>query len=270
MSNLSIFDKKWIDVVFDGKNQEYGAYQLRQENQKTSLTAFAFGTMIVLSALGIFTLSSFFSVDKVAEPLTDGTVFVVRKVNCPVDKVIPIVETVKPKSTKTFTEETILINPIVAAASQAVSNIAKTIDNSNLTNNPSTSPSTTPTPGSDTTVVGIIDTTPKVPDNRVKTTKELDSQPSFPNGIQKFYNYIAVNFSKPEIEGENTITLKVSFIVEKDGSMSNIKVLDDPGYGLGAEAIRVFKSLKTKWNPGILDGEPMRTAFNLPIAIQLE
>ena len=268
MSNLSIFDKKWIDVVFDGKNQEYGAYQLRQENQKTSLTAFAFGTMIVLGALGIFTLSSFFSVDKVAEPENIAPI-VVCKFHFP-DKVIPIIETVKPKSTKTFTEDTILINPIVAAASQAVSNIAKTIDNSNLTNNPSTSPSTTPTPGGDTTVVGLIDTTPKVPDNRVKTTKELDSQPSFPNGIQKFYNYIAVNFSKPEIEGENTITLKVSFIVEKDGSMSNIKVLDDPGYGLGAEAIRVFKSLKTKWNPGILDGEPMRTAFNLPIAIQLE
>ena len=95
MSNLSIFDKKWIDVVFDGKNQEYGAYQLRQENQKTSLTAFAFGTMIVLGALGIFTLSSFFSVDKVAEPINPATVFVVRKVNCPVDKVIPIIETVK-------------------------------------------------------------------------------------------------------------------------------------------------------------------------------
>ena len=98
----------------------------------------------------------------------------------------------------------------------------------------------------------------------------MDKQPSFPNGIDKFYSYVGSNFNKPELDDEKTVTVKVSFIVEKDGAMSNIKVLEDPGYGLGAEAIRVLKSLKTKWIPGILNGEPMRTAYNLPISIRLE
>jgi protein TonB len=50
--------------------------------------------------------------------------------------------------------------------------------------------------------------------------------------------------------------------------MTNIEVLQNPGYGLDREAIRVLKSLKTKWTPGILKGKPVRTSYNLPIVIQ--
>jgi protein TonB len=52
--------------------------------------------------------------------------------------------------------------------------------------------------------------------------------------------------------------------------MSNIKVLRDPGYGLGKEAIRVLKSLKSKWTPGMIAGQAVRTSYNLPITVKLE
>ena len=61
----------------------------------------------------------------------------------------------------------------------------------------------------------------------------------------------------------------VSFVIEKDGSMSDIKVLRNPGYGLDKEAVRVLKSLKTKWKPGVKDGQFVRTQYTLPIKIQM-
>jgi protein TonB len=60
------------------------------------------------------------------------------------------------------------------------------------------------------------------------------------------------------------------FVIEKNGSLTDIKVLQNPGYGLDKEAIRVLKSLKTKWEPGIKNGNPVRTAFSLPIIIRPE
>ncbi|MNT81451.1 Gram-negative bacterial tonB protein [compost metagenome] len=61
----------------------------------------------------------------------------------------------------------------------------------------------------------------------------------------------------------------MSFVIEKDGSMTDIQVKKDPGYGLGKEAVRVLKSLKTKWSPGMMQGKAVRTAYNLPITIQI-
>ena len=60
MSNVSIFGKKWIDLVFEDKNKEYGAYQLRKESPKTTLLAFFFGLLFIgsISGLGLL-LSSF-------------------------------------------------------------------------------------------------------------------------------------------------------------------------------------------------------------------
>jgi periplasmic protein TonB len=271
MSNLSIFDKKWLDVVFDGKNKEYGAYQLRQETQKTSLRAFAFGTMIVLSCIGIFTLSSFFSADKVVIDEPTGTTVILTDINLPDKVIIPEIEEPKVKTERVFSDDVVLKNPIVAVATVVTqtiapnTNIGKTTNDPNI-NNGTTKPENPVTGGN--TVVAVPEV--KVPNNKIVDRKALDEQPSFPGGIQKFYTYVGNNFEKPELNEETTITVKVSFIVEKDGSMSNIKVLEDPGYGLGQEAIRVLKSLKTDWNPGILDGEPVRTFYNLPITVKLE
>ena len=72
------------------------------------------------------------------------------------------------------------------------------------------------------------------------------------------------------MEGMGTIRVYVSVVSERDGSMTDIQVKRDPGYGLGKEAIRVLKSLKTKWSPGMIGGKAVRTAYNLPITVQME
>ena len=99
-------------------------------------------------------------------------------------------------------------------------------------------------------------------------TRVLDKQPSFPGGMNKFYSYIAQNFKTPETEISKEVKVYVSFVIEKDGTMTDIKVPRNPGFGLDKEAIRVLTQLKIKWSPGILNGKPVRTSYNLPIVVK--
>lgn len=103
----------------------------------------------------------------------------------------------------------------------------------------------------------------------VNKTFELDKIPSYPHGMDEFYKYVAKNFRTPELDEGQVLTVLVSFIVEKDGSMSNIKVLRNPGYGMDKEAIRVLQSLKVKWEPGIIKGQKVRTEYALPIKVKV-
>src|SRR5690606_7017182 len=98
----------------------------------------------------------------------------------------------------------------------------------------------------------------------------LDRQPRYPGGIDFFYRYVGDNFKNPDLDDVKTVRVIVMFVIEKDGTMTDIKVARDPGYGLGKEAIRVLKSLKTKWEPGIKHGKPVRTAYTLPITVTIQ
>ncbi|MCW4468261.1 M56 family metallopeptidase [Flavobacterium sp. MFBS3-15] len=97
---------------------------------------------------------------------------------------------------------------------------------------------------------------------------DLDEQPEFPGGMTGFFTVIAKNFKVPDVEEINALKIYVSFIVEKEGTMSNIKILRDPASGMGQEAERVLKAIAEKWKPGMKKGKPVRTLFNLPIVIK--
>lgn len=105
----------------------------------------------------------------------------------------------------------------------------------------------------------------------VKSVAELTEKPEFELGLEAFFKYIGANYKIPEEVTKNKLKGKVfaSFIVEKDGSLSNIKILRDMGYGTGEEAERVLKN-SPKWKPGKIDGKPVRTMYSLPISIKSE
>ncbi|MEY2630461.1 MAG: hypothetical protein RLZZ469_1358, partial [Bacteroidota bacterium] len=98
---------------------------------------------------------------------------------------------------------------------------------------------------------------------------ELTEKPEYQTGLEAFYKYIGSNYKIPEEISTKKISGKIfaSFIVEKDGSLSNIKILRDMGYGTGEETIRVLKE-SPKWNPGKMNGKPVRTQYSLPITIK--
>jgi Gram-negative bacterial TonB protein C-terminal len=98
----------------------------------------------------------------------------------------------------------------------------------------------------------------------------LDVKPECLDGLQAFYMYINNNIAVPRLEKDATLRITIGFIVEKDGSITIDKVIKDPGYGLGAEAARVIKECPLKWSPGLVDGNPVRAQFILPVVIKVE
>ena len=107
----------------------------------------------------------------------------------------------------------------------------------------------------------------------IKTNDEPQSEtlediikPSFPGGMVLFYKYVGNNFKVPEnFKGKGKIYIK--FFVEKDGSLSDIEIIRDLGFGLGDEAVRVIKE-SPKWIPGLENGKPARMLYSLPILIE--
>ncbi len=113
-------------------------------------------------------------------------------------------------------------------------------------------------------MVSAQDTT-KVSDDNVYNTAGLDVKPDFPGGRDEFFKFIAKNYRTPDVKKLNG-KIYVTFIIEKDGSLTDIKVIKDIGYGTGEEAIRVLE-LSPKWMPGEQNGQKVRCLYSLPITV---
>jgi protein TonB len=96
-------------------------------------------------------------------------------------------------------------------------------------------------------------------------TAGIDVKPEFPGGIDAFYQFIGKNYNIPKVKKLDG-KVYVTFVIEKDGSLTALKVLRDIGYGTGKEAIRVLM-LSPKWIPGEQNGQKVRCIFSLPISI---
>ena len=121
------------------------------------------------------------------------------------------------------------------------------------------------TKSSDSTAKVVADASSKVYE-----VTSLQTQPTYPGGIEKFYAFLWQNIKYPPAAIKQKVqgNVNLGFIIEKDGSISDIKVERSLGSGTDEEAIRVLKSGK-KWNPGVMDGKPVRTYYRIPIKFSL-
>ncbi|WP_448636020.1 TonB family protein [Pedobacter panaciterrae] len=126
-------------------------------------------------------------------------------------------------------------------------------------------------------VVKITTKAKQAPDLKKKEAKEkvydfvsTTTQPSFPGGMEKFYDYLKKTVKYPKEAQEKNIQGKVfiSMIVEKDGSLTNIHIDRKLGGGTDEEAVRVMKA-SPKWTPGTQGGQKVRVKYNIPISFTL-
>ena len=94
----------------------------------------------------------------------------------------------------------------------------------------------------------------------------VETEPEFPGGYEAMLKFLSDNIVYPQEAKDNKIEGRVivTFVVEKDGSISSIRVLSDIGSGCGAEVVRVLK-LMPKWKPGMQKGQPVRVQYSLPV-----
>ncbi len=112
-----------------------------------------------------------------------------------------------------------------------------------------------------------VQSNPTVADDKnAYNTSGVEVIPVFPGGIKEFYQFIGKNYQVPNVPGLKGKVI-ISFVVEKDGSLNDIKVLRDIGYGTGIEAIRVL-NLSPKWTPAEQNGQHVRCKYMLPLSIE--
>lgn len=274
MSKVSIVDQGWIDLVFEGRNKDYGAYQLRRDDSKTTAIALVSGISLMCALVAIPATINYFKDEAI---VTDSSI-TLPETTVLVDIEPLTIEQPKPAVTKpaggtTSSQPTVAYTTLVATSDPTPTDIpdTNTVLNTNAGSTTSlgdpngtltgTAPTGTP-PGAGTGIAptggdgGTIETF-------------VDVAPQFPGGIQEFYDKIITKFRTPEVNDTKTLKVYVSFVVEIDGSLTAIKASRDPGYGMGAEAVRVLKSITTKWKPGMKNGKAVRTAYNLPITIKV-
>ncbi len=104
-----------------------------------------------------------------------------------------------------------------------------------------------------------------------KVLEKAEVMPQFPGGDQAMMKFVAENVQYPQEARDKEISgrVMVGFIVEKDGSVNEVKVVKGIGGGCDEEAVRVVKAMP-KWKPGKQKGKPVRVHYTLPLTFKLQ
>ncbi len=269
-----------LELVFEHRNRAYGAYILRRDypnsiRKALSYAAFFFGLLI-----GVPLLLQSFAKNEVSK----AKITIV----CPIGKPPDIVRDAPPEPKKLKVEPTspfeqpkrpnIRFLPPVIHPNEAESN-EQVPDNQAIedfkgdvskTNSEGDGEAPPPSLDDFKKREGQVESAkPQEPDNGIHTFVEIP--PSFPGGDAEMMSYILKHYKVPTLARETNVPGKVllTFVVEKNGEISDVKCLRDPGAGLGKEAIRVVSTMP-RWVPGEQNGHAVRVRFTLPIQIHLE
>lgn len=112
---------------------------------------------------------------------------------------------------------------------------------------------------------------PKTEEVKTFEMFDIQSQPVFPGGEAAMMQFISENLQYPALARESNVqgTVILSFTIDKDGSILDVKILKDIGSGCGKESMRVIESMP-KWTPGEANGHPVRVRYTLPVRFRLD
>lgn len=263
---LDIFHPEWLNVVFKGRNQAYGAYELRKENPRTTNRALLFA---IVGFVFVLALPTIINKIKGFIPKADEKVKVTDVVLMPPP---PIDQTKPPppppkEPPKPKVDQVKFPPPIVKPDNEVREKDPPTEKQLEVAD-----PGQKEQKGDPNQAVRIdepvgnadVAAVTEGDGNAIFTAVEINPNP--PGGMEKFYAYLGKKIQYPNLARENNVQGRVTlqFVVEKDGSFTDIKILRDPGSGLGDEAVRVLKSAP-RWSPGIQNGKPVRVQFTIPV-----
>jgi protein TonB len=255
------------DIVFEGRNKDYGAYAMKKlYNKYVSLSTA--GVIIIFSLIVSYPFITAFLVPESNVSIKDENIRVITFENImtqiPVDKndqQIP--KTVLPKtpSVKFLIPE---VKPDELASNEVIPTqeelSGKNPSNETIEGNPN---------GTDV-VVEIIET-PKPEDKLVeKVYTWLEEMPKYPGGDIELMKFFSENLVYPEIAKRAGVEGRVilSFIVDKNGNIIDVEVAKSIGAGCDEEAMRVLK-IMPHWIPGKQNGNPVLTRINIPVVFKL-
>ncbi len=265
-SKLDLFKPQWLDVIFAGRNKAYGAYELRKENNNTTSRAVLIGGTLFIILVSLPLIIKYISGILPEEKKFQETEVVLAPPPPVDDKATP---PPPPEPPKPKVDQVKFPPPVVVPAEQVKDEEPPTVEELKVAD--PGQKTVEGDPNAEIKIDAPVGDAEVTEDNGIKDFASVEVVPEFPGGGQAaFTKFLSKNYRYPAMAREQGVSGRVimSFVVEKDGSLTDIKVLRDLGFGTGEEAIRLLKS-SPRWKPGIQNGRPVRVAYTLPFKLDL-
>ena len=276
MAKIDLIDNSWVDLVFEGKNQAYGAYQLRKNtgsrNLKALITMFIGFAIIAAIVVAKVSLDNYIASRNAAIETDVELQSLAEKKEAKVEKKdepeIEKIEVERVKSSVAFTVPEIKKDNEVKEDQEM-----KSQEELQETN---TAIGAFTVEGNDETaeVKHVEEKIAEPEPPKVEETKVFDvveQMPSFPGGQAALMSWLSSNIKYPVVAEENGVQGRVvcTFVVERDGSITDVKVVRGVDPSLDKEAVRVLKQMP-HWIPGKQNGSAVRVKYTVPVTFRLQ
>ncbi len=265
ISKFDLYKTEWLDLVFENRNKGYGAYELRQHHSRTMVMAMVFTFLGVGAVFGTSAILQ--GHHKAAAPLVIRTIDLTNLHERQPKKLPPPLiphplPPPPPAATIRFVPPVVRPDDSVTEKLPPITDLTAAISTTTHAGGPGEQlPPKIEDPGPP--VAAIIE------DKTVYPVSDVQVFPTPVGGEGAWNKFLSRNLKYPQEAQDAGVGGRVymSFVVEKDGTLSNFTVERGPGYGFDEEATRVLKLAKA-WKPGIQNGRPVRVKFVIPINFQ--
>ena len=282
MAKIDLYDPKWVEMVFAGKNKEYGAYQLRKGTSGRNIKSLLI-LVIAAALVGGFLAWKVIEQKQAEEQQAYMEAMELAKLQQQAKKEEKKKEPVKPKiepkkeipvarETQKFTAPVIKKDELVKEENQ-VKQMDKLDEKVAVgtENKEGTKDRLAEAVRSD--IVTTAPPPPPAPKPEVsnKVFDVVEEMPHFPGGPAALQAFLSSNTKYPVVAQENGVQGRVivSFVVERDGSITDVKVVRSVDPSLDREATRVVKSMP-RWSPGKQNGSAVRVKYTVPVVFRLQ
>lgn len=279
MAKIDLFDPKWVEMVFDGKNKTYGAYQLRKgtsgRNIKSLIILFIAAALVggflawkVIEQKQAEQQAAYMEAMELSKLQKEAKKNEKKEVIKP--KIQPKKEIPVARQTQKFTAPVIKKDDLVKEENQ-IKQMDKLDDKVAVgtENHEGTKDRNVEAVRNDI----AVNTPPPAPKEEVtnKVFDVVEVMPSFPGGQGALLSYLSSHVKYPVVAQENGVQgrVTVSFVVERDGSITDVHVVRSVDPSLDREAARVVSSMPN-WQPGKQNGSAVRVKFNVPVQFKLQ
>lgn len=273
MEKNKILHADILDIIFDGKNKQYGAYQLRKSYKKTLTRALVITGSVLALVLSGTVFADFMGSNKKIFPTRD-----IIMTNIKPEEPLPPPPPPPPAPEIPPPQELnqvrfvppIIVNDIDVTPEDIIHEITveTAISKETVVSDNKVPIIQAPVEIGDSKAVEI-----KKPDNENEIFTKVEIEATFLGGEDAWRNYLrnTLNANTPVDYGASAgkYTVIVKFVVSKDGSLSDIKCENDPGFGMCEEAVRVIKKT-SKWVPAIQNGQKVNAYRRQPIVFVVD
>ena len=282
MAKIDLYDPKWVEMVFAGKNKEYGAYQLRKGTSGRNIKALLI-LVIAAALVGGFLAWKVIEQKQAEEQQAYMEAMELAKLQQQAKKEEKKKEPVKPKiepkkeipvarETQKFTAPVIKKDELVKEENQ-VKQMDKLDEKVAVgtENKEGTKSRLAEAVRSDIAVAAPPPPPAPKPEVSNKVFDVVEEMPHFPGGPAALQAFLSSNTKYPVVAQENGVQGRVivSFVVERDGSITDVRVVRSVDPSLDRAASRVVRSMP-RWSPGKQNGSTVRVKYTVPVVFRLQ